>query len=251
VKDLKTWEFKDSYKIKIVNLGDVHFGNPFCDWTGFFKIVDYIQRHPDVYWVSTGDILEVNTKNNKTFDHDGMSLQEELTEVCDALKPIAEKCLGIVGSNHHYRVQRQIGLSLDALLAELLGIPFLGFSGFLRIVVGNIGYFIAMHHSMGFGKSRGAKVNNLQRLGDIYKGYDLYLTGHTHCYTTFIDSNIILDRKHYCNMEVKARYVTTGHYLDYEGSYAEMGMLTPAPKGSAEITLHAKNKNITVDFLEV
>lgn len=245
---LQTYRFNEP--IEIVNLGDVHYGHKNCDINGFNNIVDYIKKNKNVYWVSTGDLMEVNFKSNKTFDYGNLPLKEELDALYEQLTPIKDKCLGIVGSNHHKRLEKEVGLNLDALMCQLLGINYLGITGFLRVIVGDCGYFICMHHTNGFGKSRGAKANNAQRLSDVYRGYDIYMNGHTHCYQHFIDVYTILDRKHYKNMDVKTHFITTGHYLKYENSYAEEMLLTPAPRGSSIVHL-GMNKTISVHFMEV
>lgn len=247
--NLKTYTFNNS--IKLVNFGDLHIGNKYCDIKGLKKVVDYIKNNDDVYWLSSGDILEVNLKSNKTFDYEGKSLQKEIQEACDLLEPIRQKCLGIVGSNHHKRIERAVGLNLDGMLSRLLSIPYLGVTGFLRIICDGCGYFVCIHHSTGFGRTRGAKANAAKKLNEVFKGYDIYLNGHTHCFQYFIDVDTILDRKHYKNMNINSYIITTGHYLDYRNSYAEEMLLPPAPKGSVIVGLNQKIKNINVDFKDV
>jgi hypothetical protein len=245
---MKTYNFNGD--IAVVNLGDLHLGSSFCDVSGVDKAIDYILKNENVYWVSTGDILDINLKQSKTFDYGGMSVGKEIEMAVKMLEPIKQKCLGVVGSNHHYRVEKEIGLNIDNMLCKMLGIPYLGYTGFLRLIVEGCGHFVCLHHTNGFGRTRGAKANSAERLSDVYRGYDVYMTGHTHCYQHLIDKINILDRKHYTNMLVTTHIVTTGHYLNYSGSYAERMLLTPAPKGSSIVYMN-KSKQIKANFLEV
>jgi len=234
----------------VVNLGDVHLGSNMSSISGVKKVIDFIKKTDNAVWLSTGDILDINLKNSKTFDYESMSIDKEIEMFADMFQPIAKKCLGVVGSNHHYRVAKEIGLDIDRVLCKILSLPFLGHTGFLRIIVNGCSYFVCLHHTFGFGRTRGAKANAAEKLSDVFRGYDLYLTGHSHCFQHLVDVNVILDRKHYRNMHVSAHTVTTGHFLNYDGSYAERALLPPAPKGSAIAVLN-KHKEIKIDFLEV
>lgn len=251
---LKTWNF-DQDVISIVNLGDVHYGNPQSDRKGFQRVVDMIKDNENMYWVSTGDLLEVALIDSAGDVYNSQSLQTELDELVKILEPISHKCLGIVGSNHHDRLARKTGLNLDQLLADKLNIPYLGYFGFLRVVLNGVGFYISMHHSYGFGRTEGSKANTLAYIGNVVKGFDLYLTGHTHSFRYFLDEDYVLDRKHARVMKVLTHYVCTGHFLNYDGSYAEKRPLKPKPKCAAMVTLfgkrNGKHKEIRVDRIDV
>ena len=252
---LQTIRIDNTDRISIVNIGDVHFGNPNCDREGFRNIVKKIKNEKDTYWVSTGDLLEVALIGSLGDVYKSQSLQDELQEVADILKPISKKCLGIVGSNHHERLEKKTGLNLDSVISMWLGIPYLGYFGFLRIIVKGIGFYICMHHGFGFGRSQGSKTNNMLHIGQVVKGFDVYLTGHSHSYSVIPETDRILDRKHNKVVERNVYYVCTGHFLNYKGSYAEKKALKLKPKWCAKIDLIANgnpaHKCIKVNPLEV
>ena len=236
----------DMPQIRIVNIGDVHYGSPDCDRGGLEKIVNIVRTQNDLYWISTGDLLNV---------YKSQSLQDELENITEILSPISKKCLGVVGSNHHDRLEKRIGLNLDLLLANWLDIPYLGYFGFLRVILNGIGFYICMHHSFGFGRTDGAKANVLARMGVMIKGFDLYMTGHTHSYMHFVDSDYVLDRKHHKVMNMITYYVCTGHFINYEGSYGEKMPLKAKPKCCAVVTLKSngvgKYKSIEVGKIDI
>ena len=252
---IKTIKFDDTKQIKVLNVGDVHYGNPCCDRKAFKEAIDYIKLEKDCYWISTGDLLEVAIKDSLSDVYKSLNLYDEIKDIVDLLEPIKHKCLGIVGSNHHYRVERKIGLNLDALLCEFLQIPYLGIIGYLRIIVGNIGYFVALHHGYGAGRTKGSKVNKLENFGNVAKGFDVYMMGHVHFFDFFIDKDLIIDKKHNKVVNCISYYITTSHFLNYRDSYGERLLLDSSPKGCAMITLFGgnsvKNKKVKVDFFNL
>ena len=204
--------------IEIVNLGDIHWGNANCDRKSFIDVINYIKDNPNVYWVSTGDLLEISTKDSKSFDYNASNPQNEFNEMLDILKPISNKCLGFVRSNHHKRIQKSVGIDLDKAIANLLNIPLLGTTGFLRVVVGNCGYFLCLHHGIGGGSKLGSKANNTLQMGINFKGFDVYLSGHNHTNFVHVSLDYVLDRKHYKLIPNPVYYVCAGHFLNYFGS---------------------------------
>jgi hypothetical protein len=100
---METYNFNGD--VYVVNLDDLYLGSSFCDVRGVDKAIDCRLKNENVYWVSTGDTLDINFKQSKTFDYEGMSVGKEM-----AVKMLEPKCLGVVGSNHHCIVEKEIGL---------------------------------------------------------------------------------------------------------------------------------------------
>lgn len=64
--------------IEIVNLGDIHWGNANCDRKAFVGVVNYIKDNPNAYWVSTGDLLNIATKDSKSFNYNASNSQKRI-----------------------------------------------------------------------------------------------------------------------------------------------------------------------------
>ena len=239
--------------IKIYNLGDIHRGNNNCDTDLLAKNIALIKDDPYAYWVSTGDLLETAIKSSKSSCYEATTPEEELDALSAELKPIRKKCLGFVASNHQDRIKKEVGLSLDKVLADRAKIKFLGISAVIKVVCGRAAYFIFMHHGVG-GGTDGNKVNRAMKLAQNVHGADIYLTGHTHSFNHVPDIQVVLDRKRDKKTEIISHHITTGHYLQYKGSYAESMGLKAKPTGSAVILLGASptgnqnNKKIKVEF---
>jgi hypothetical protein len=230
--------------IRLWNLGDVHWASPECDRELVKKAINEIYQDPTSYWVSTGDLFDVNVRSGKHLNLGAMTVRDELEAMAEVLKPIANRCLGIVKSNHHHRVEKETSLCLDELLILQMGGSSdlaLGYTGVLRLIPAGgfkTSWIICMHHGTGGGKLRGSKAVGLERLEHLVHGCDIYLEGHTHSMQYFINHNHVLDRHNNKLREQSVTFVTTGHFLQY-GGYAEREKLRPAPVGCAIVELRA------------
>ena len=128
------------------------------------------------------------------------------------MKPITDKCLGLVGSNHHGRFDGAVGMSLDGILSDKMKIP-LGKLGIINITCGSASYYVAMHHGGGGGKRRGSKSANLEELGDLLPSADIYMEGHTHTFDSFINEVPYIDKKRGNLKYYKAYFITTWAFL--------------------------------------
>jgi hypothetical protein len=233
--------YQFDHGIAIMNLGDVHRGDKNCNVKLFHKAIETIANDDKMYWVSTGDILNVALKTSLSDCYKSKSLSDELKSIKEELSPIASKCLGFVGSNHHRRLETLTGLSLDEVISSELKLPFLGKMALISVGCDGAVYYIAMHHGIGFGRKRGSKANNTEAFAELIPGADIYLEGHTHTHESFINESRYIDRKRRLAITFPSRFEVTGHYLNYEGSYAQDYKLPARPQGSTVIELPASN----------
>jgi len=247
-----TYRFNES--VKIVNLGDIHRGNGNCNVKFLKHVIGEIEADPNCYWVSTGDLLEVATKHSVSDVHSARSTQEELDALSEELLPIRDKCLGFVASNHHNRVDKHTGLSLDRAVGFQVGIPYLGITGMINVVVGNGSHFICLHHGTG-GGTIGNGLNRAYKASGIYKGCDVYMSGHTHKMNATPFLQQIIDRKRGIVRVIKGYVLITGHCLDWSESYAERMNLDPASLGFSYVDIKPNpsgredTKNISQGFI--
>jgi hypothetical protein len=252
--DIPQWVF--DHDLYLFNLGDVHRGDHCCNVPLFHKVVKAIRDNDKAAWVSTGDLLNVALKTSVSDSYKSDPLGVEFKKLKAELKPIAHKCLGIVGSNHHKRFEKSVGMNLDELICESLRIPYLGISNVINITLGRASYYTAMHHGVGGGVLRGGKTTNLERLDTIYPGCDIYLEGHTHTYASFCNLIQYVDKKRDKITQYKAWYCCAAHFLDWKKSYGEEKKYRPMPPGAAFLHLkhcgagNQKNKKVTPYFYD-
>jgi hypothetical protein len=216
------------HPLNLYNIADVHRGNRGCDEVFFHKVINAIYDDTFAYWVSTGDLGEVATKGSKSESYGALSPESEIDLLQDELLPIADKCLGFVYSNHHKRTYKEGGLSFDSAIANALNIPFLGKTGYLALTVGRGTFYVVLHHGVGGGQ-RGNKMNRAKQLSLQRPGADLYMTGHTHTYEAFWLYQKYIDRKRLTATKFKSWHQITGHFLNYDDSYADEMMLEESP----------------------
>lgn len=250
--DIPQYHFADS--ITLYNLGDVHRGSRNCDVSLWNKTIERVRNDDSAYWASTGDLLEVATKHSKSSVYHAMNVQDEIDTISEELAPIRHKCLGFVASNHHNRVDKESGISLDRSLAAHAGIPYLGISGVINITVDRCSYYICLHHGAGGSGTEGNAVNRAIKTAGNFVGADLYLSGHTHKYSATPQVAQCIDRKRGLIRDLLSWTVVTGHFLRWKGSYGEQAALKPAPLGAAFVTLgghvagNERNKSIVPGF---
>lgn len=247
-------QYKFSETVRLYNLGDIHRGNANCNEKFFRETVQRIADEPNAYWISTGDLLECATRHSISDVHAAMSTQEELDVIESELQPIKHKCLGFVSSNHHHRINKETGVSLDRMVAAHCGLKYLGDTGLINVTVGRGSYYIVLHHGTG-GGTEGNAVNRALKAAGNYQGADVYMSGHTHKSTAVPFNQQIIDRKRGIVRNVLSYSIVTGHCLDWKGSYAERMALKPAPLGFAFVDLGLNEngneaaKRITPGFL--
>ena len=222
--------------VRIYNLGDIHRGSPQCDAKFLHRVIAEIAGNSNARWVSTGDLLDVATRHSVSDVHDAISVQQEADMLASELAPIKDKCLGFVASNHHRRVDKHTGLSLGRMLASLIGIPYLGITGLLNVVVGKGSHYLCLHHGTGSG-TPGNAVNRALKVAALYKGCDVYLTGHTHKMDVHPFLQQVVDRKRGIVRTIQSYMIITGHFLSWQESYAEGMGLDPSPIGCAFVDI--------------
>lgn len=240
-------------ELKIINLGDVHYGNIACKKNFFKKVVNYIKDSSNVYWLSTGDMLDVNISKSPFYDPSSLEINEEFNEIVDILEPISGKCLGFTGSNHSHRVHKLSGLNLDQILAKFCNIPYLGNTGLINCTFlnnrKNLSYYISMTHGFSGGTTLGAKANSVQRLYDMVPNVDICLEGHTHTFITTVKEVYSINRSSNKLTSNTVTLCVCGHCLDWAKSYASAGKYQPTPIGFPLITLTSKQKNVDIKLL--
>jgi len=175
----------------IYPLGDVHLGSPACAWGAFKGAVRAAVRDPRAVVILMGDLFDAVLPGDKRFNADepALALDRHYVSMRDALMPLKGRIAGVIEGNHEHKLTKLGVGSPVRRLAEDLGAPFLGFSGFVRILpcaksdrgkwVHPAILDIYAHHGFVAGRKRGGKVNALEDFSLNFDA-DLYLMGHCH-----------------------------------------------------------------------
>lgn len=269
-----------SDRFYVIPIGDIHYGSVNCNVERLKGVVKYIKDNKNIYWLGMGDMIEAinysdpryDPKNNAKGESDLSNLvYTQLSEVSELLSPISERCIGILEGNHEEKVRLTHHLSSIDILCEMLwnksgkkvvvknltscayvrlrfGRPRKG-NGFINKVVD-----IWCHHGYSAGRTVGADINSLTRIGGDFEA-DIFLVGHSHKKICHIGERLYLTRNKGSSflLAKKILYGITGcFYQTYkEGgtrSYAEKKCYPPTPIGVLKILIEPhKNSNWKVE----
>lgn len=237
----------------LIPIGDAHWGDKSFKNEGKRKLKGYcewVMERPNAFIFLMGDIYNTASRCSKTnpFESD----LNEFQEVIDFFENYKERIIGAIDGNHEYRMYDEFGISPTQLFCKSLNIPYCKYSAIIRFKVGkrtdagagnryHQNYFVYAHHTTSGGGTIGGKLNRVSKLRDIVEGVDVFLGAHNH------QLAVAPQDVFYPSIQggIKRRRiwnVDCGSYLEWEDSYAEKGMLSPAKLGSPRIRFGGKEK---------
>ena len=182
---------KNVHRIHLEPLGDIHIGSRLFDRQKFLERLNAIKNDRTRYWLGMGDYIDnirpykggtIDKRwNYSVIDREYMTPEEQLTAFVNLVKPIANKCLGLLWGNHEWNT-----IDYDEFnerVCRRLGVPFLGSMAFVQLRIRRQDVkrtvIIWACHGSYAGMRRGGAVNRLEELSAKYDA-DIYLHAHTH-----------------------------------------------------------------------
>lgn len=212
-----------------------------CDWhiggltASERKCKKWVGEIKDNGWyvILLGDLMENNLAHSAGNVHEQtMNPAEQREMVVKILDPVKEQIIGGVTGNHGNRTKRAAGIDLDADICSALGCDYFGHTITGRIKVGETDWKIVGHHCAGGGITKGAKLNAIFKIAQVWPEMDLYLGGHVHSVCSDEDYVKRMAFGHGSPRPVmrikRRRFSGCGSALAYDGSYAEMKNYPPA-----------------------
>ena len=246
----------------IIPVGDLHFADRAFKYLSYKKLLgyrDWVMQNPNSRMFLGGDLFNVATLQSKTSPFSQrMSVNEEMKEIVEILSPVKKQIVGAIEGNHERRAMDFLDLSLTEALCGKLDIPYMGISGVINFKVGKKGslvggqwhqnYYIYFHHTTGGGATIGGGLNRVEKLGNIMENVDCYCGFHNHKLSM---AKATIYRPNPDSKKVDERvvsFLTCGGYLQYDGSYAETGMLRPSKLGSPRIRLDGLKHDVHINL---
>ena len=255
-----------SEPMRIVPLGDVHYGNINCDVKKFKETIEYIKNTTNCYTIIMGDMCDAVMISDKRFDISTVApeLREKVNDLGMAqyeamrnmLLPIKGKILAAVDGNHGDTMYTKYHTDYDAWLYRELNVPDMGTAGFLVIKFNREQYHtetvtVFMHHGFIAGRKSGGKLNAMEDLSASYDA-DVFLMGHSH--DLFAKSKA---RVSVAGTKLKVRkqyFAQTGTFLQtyVQGTncYAEKAGYPPTKTGCIKIKLYPKPTGVDIHVTE-
>ena len=249
--------------IKILPIGDIHYGSPMCDEDRLFKLLKWAEKQENLYLLGMGDYMDLASTSERSILTD-RKLHESTANQLESLykkqtKRLAErmakagKWIGLIEGNHF--AQFQNGTTSTQLLAELLGCKYLGVSSFIRLSLrapqatklGRFKVDIWAHHGKAGGRLPGATINSVGRMMDIAEA-DVYICGHDHqkgvvsvSKLKLVDGDEGPILKHRKVLLVRSGAFLKG-YEDGYPSYVADAAMRPSDHGVTKITIALKRE---------
>lgn len=248
---------KDLKQVRLVPIGDLHYGNPLCSLKHFNRTLKFVQNNDDVYVVLTGDLCESAIIGSKgDVYHQTVTPEMQRDDVIEFLTPIKDKILGMVTGNHEQRI-KEIDISKD--IAKALNVPYRPEGMLLKISFGDNnngtkgkpytywGYF---SHGYGGARTKSAKAVKVERVATWIHA-DFYILSHDHVVNIAPDVYLLPDNRG--TLDTKTSFTTgkvvakrkmlikTNAYLKW-GNYSEIGGFPPTDLDPVVIILSGKGK---------
>lgn len=184
--------YKSGDTIKLKPVGDIHFGSRHCDVKALKRFLG--EPEPQTYLIGMGDWLDciiVGDVKRYRKSGDGSEgeeiVDEQVDSLVDIMRPFAPQIIGIGTGNHEDTITKHCGTNPARRMADLLGVPYLGYSFLLRLMFtlgdGNGGgrtVVVRGHHGFGGGsRTQGADLTKFSK-DMAYFDADVFLYGHVH-----------------------------------------------------------------------
>jgi hypothetical protein len=239
-------------------LSDIHFGHVNCDLNILRNVVNHI-RHNKCVWIGGGDYGDAIIPGDPRFDYDTVNLQykspqDQYAYIQETFQPIAGKCLGLLDGNHDIIHWKKHVHNYVLEMAKNLGVTYLTIDAYLRFYFEkfNVNFDVYMHHGWTAARTKGAKINRIYDLANIFPYANLYLMGHVHQLgiadkkaSLYVDSK--LEIRDHLQWFVFAGSFLRGYVKD-QTSYIEEKTYPPTLLGSPILTVAPRKGKETVSF---
>jgi len=182
--------------VRIKPIMDVHKGAKSCDLRAFRSFI--AERDPLTYYFTNGDLWDSIYFDDKRFrlsghDQSGQEdddpIDEEVREMADLLYPIKDRLICIGHGNHEDVVAKRCHTNPSKRLADLLEVPYLGYSFWFRINLirqplsgKHNNHYVDFFVTHGFGggtRTEGGSITKYSKFSDRFI-CDIFVGGHDH-----------------------------------------------------------------------
>lgn len=187
-----------------------------------------------------GDLMDCATKRlGQSAYQQIWTPEEQLDYIIKTLKPYKKHIKSCVIGNHEARYRKEFDLDIMKILADQLEIDYVN-EIYDTLKINDQNYVVWANHGTKSSAQQHLLMGQVQRQTEHIEA-NLYLYGHAHYLSNW--STVKVEGENY----KRKHYVLTGHYLNYDGSYAQEKLLKPSLPGFSKISID-KNLRTTVDL---
>jgi hypothetical protein len=180
----------------------------------------------------------------------------QIRSFCKDLKPIKDKCIGILTGNHEETILKKYHLDPAREIAYALEADYGGYCSLTKIIIGKkrrmgrASYEINLfaHHGYGGGRKHGAQLNKIEDALRVAPNADIFAMGHVHGKAVSFLETIDITYNGKMLQRQKIFLITSSFVNTYKKgvlSYAEKGLYTQAGLG-APVVRFRKMSNVEV-----
>lgn len=230
--------------------GDEQLGHVTCDEDRVKKDIAWVQHNPECLVFLLGDAIDSAVKTSPgSIRENTLSPLRQIDSYVEMHQSIKDRIIGYVGGNHERRIDKALddsGAAVRLIARGLSGpnhkVPFSG--GILLIDVhwrGHVWTF-TLFHGAGAAQTPGSKIQRMQR-NMLLSDSMITLSGHLHdeaktsrrYVKRSVDGTVRV---------VKQTALQCGTYLQYIGSYGEVGGMAPVGPDMIVIELFDDGKYV-------
>ena len=233
-------------EVKLIPLGDIHLGSPTCDIDKLLETIEYIKKSGSLV-VLMGDLLEAASRHSvgAGWVEQTSPPQDQLDVLYDLFLPIKDQILVVLDGNHEERIWKQTGIQVSKILARMLGVPYGGYSCFIKLKIKKNNYIIHAQHGSSNAWYPHTKITAAMRTAQHTQA-DVYLYGHTHELMSLALDRREFDLRSRTVQRKKIYFVLTGGFLKYENSYAQRKNMYPVKTGVAKLKFYGNRWDVHI-----
>lgn len=220
-------------------LSDLHLGSNHCNLDFFYEWCRKFEKAPDNKAIFLlGDLLEFPTTRIDSYDIN-LTTHEALERLIELLEPYKEYIRWVCTGNHEARSLKDFNYDITKQIATRLDANYTRNDFFDKIVNNDKEFVIYAKHGTRTSKNPLLAMNNfVNEMNHI--NADLYVMGHNH-YSSFYSQY-----ERGADDGKRASYLFSGHFLNYNNSYAHNKGLLVSPPSFSRLQLK-KDMHIICD----
>lgn len=251
--DLITHRFPEARNVKILPVGDVHFGAIDHNNKEWERFISWVGEQDDCFLFLLGDLVNNAVKTSVGSVYEDIRPMEQKRRMAEYLKPIRHKILAIISGNHELRSKKEVDDDITYDIASKLDIEDLYRQNmaFVKVIINKLPGQNRYYQTYTFALTHGSTVRKGETFPYAIEGIDAFVSAHTHGERSSRQAKIVLNSQKE-SIEYKPVWnIVASSWLNY-GGYAMRKMYLPYDHARAEhpqtlvLDHHERKKWITV-----
>lgn len=230
--------------VELVGISDLHAGSYHFLEKKALKHRSYILANPERKVIDLGDSVEnaIHSSPGASMFQQAMPPREQRDYIREYYRPMRERVLGVVASNHPDRSEREVDWNPDETLVAFLDCPYIRWEAVLSITVGTRqygqNYTVYMRHNISNSSKPAMILNALINKSRSVQGCDVYWGAHCHQYINEPVPCEIPDPRHRKMRVMEQHFCMSDSFLARDGSYAEQHNYPTPTEGQIALRLY-------------